>query len=31
MKVIMLGLSLVRTSLQYIFTDTGLQYKRTAV
>ena len=31
MKVILLGLSLVRTSLQYRCAETGLQYKRTAV
>ena len=31
MKVILLGLSLVRTSLQYSCAETGLQYKRTAV
>ena len=31
MKVILLGLSLVSTSLQYRRTETGLQYKCTAV
>ena len=31
MKVILLGLSLVRTSLQYRCVVTGLQYKHTAV
>ena len=31
MQVILLGLSLVRTSLQYMCTETGLQYKHTAV
>ena len=31
MKVILLGLSLVRTSLLYSCAETGLQYKRTAV
>ena len=31
MKFILLGLSLVRTSLQYRCTETGLQYKHTAV
>ena len=31
MKIILLGLSLVRTILQYGCTETGLQYKRTAV
>jgi hypothetical protein len=31
MKVILLGLSLVSTSLQYRRTETGLKYKRTAV
>jgi hypothetical protein len=31
MRVILLGLSLVSTSLQYRRTETGLQYERTAV
>ena len=31
MKMLLLGLSLVRTSLQYRCTETGLQDKRTSV